>query len=69
MNLFIGSVMNTMYGWLVKLLSIINLGWNSQSTEKTDVTCKKITTGDKRFDNDYDLNTTRVSGQNAYICV
>lgn len=55
-NLFIGSVMNTRYGWLVKLLSVINLGWNSQSTAKTDVTCSKITTGDKRFDNDYDLN-------------
>lgn len=26
MNLFIGPVMNSRYGWLVKLLSIINLG-------------------------------------------
>lgn len=28
MNVFIGYVMRTSYGWLVKLFNFINLGWN-----------------------------------------
>lgn len=28
MNVFIGDVMRTSYGWLVKLFNFINLGWN-----------------------------------------
>lgn len=28
MNVFIGYIMRTSYGWLVKLFNFINLGWN-----------------------------------------